>query len=53
MKKLDYFWRSNEAWFHMNENCVFVLNDDAPEEARISYEHYLEQKGIKPKTNNT
>ena len=45
MRKLDYFWRSNENWYHLNSNGVFVLNDDAPEEAQKSYEHYLEQKG--------
>ncbi len=44
MRILDYFWMSNEEWFHMNENCVFVLNDDAPKEARESYENYLRQK---------
>ena len=50
MRKLGYFWRSNEDWFYMNENCVFVLNDDAPEEARKSYENYLRQKGMEPDT---
>ena len=48
VKKLDYFWRTNEDWCHMNENCVFVLNDDAPEEAKKNYENYLRQKGIDP-----
>lgn len=48
MRKLDYYWMSKEEWYHMNENCVFVLNDDAPEEARKSYENYLRQKGIDP-----
>lgn len=48
MRKLDYFWRSNENWYHLNGNGVFVLNDDAPEEAKESYENYLRQKGIDP-----
>lgn len=44
MKKLDYYWLSNPAWWHWTENADRVLNDDAPEEAKKSYEHYLEQK---------
>ncbi len=48
MRKLDYRWMDKEEWYHLNENCVFVLNDDAPPEAQESYKHFLEQL----KTNN-
>lgn len=44
MRHLDYYWMSNENWYHMNKNCVYVLNDDAPQEAKKSYEHFLEQE---------
>ena len=43
MKKLDYYWRSNPDWWHWDENMFPVVNDDAPEEAKESYKHYLEQ----------
>lgn len=46
MKILDFFWMSNKNWYHMNENYVYVINEDAPEEAKKSYENYLRQKGI-------
>ena len=44
MTKLDYYWASNEEWYHLNENMHFVVNDDAPEEAKKSYQNYLRQK---------
>ena len=41
---LDLFWKSNEAWYHWDDEVGgFVINDDAPEEAKQSYERYLEQ----------
>lgn len=43
MTKLDYFWMTNKDWFHMKPNGVYVVNDDAPEEAKKSYKHYVEQ----------
>lgn len=43
MRKLDYYWRSNKNWYHMDENDDFVINEDAPPEAQESYKHYLEQ----------
>ena len=44
MRKLDYFWMSNDNWFYQRENGTFALKDDAPPEAQESYKHYLEQK---------
>lgn len=43
MRKLDCYWMENDEWWHYNENLFPVINDDAPEEAKKSYEHYLEQ----------
>lgn len=50
MTKLDYYWASNEAWYHLNDNMNFVVNDDAPDEAKKSYDNYLRQKKEKAKT---
>lgn len=44
MRKFDYFWQSNKDWYHMNDNYIFVVNDDAPPEAQKSYKHYLKQQ---------
>lgn len=43
MTKLDFYWRSNSDWYHIDENCDFVINDNAPEKAKKSYENYLRQ----------
>ena len=43
MTKFDYFWRSNPEWVKY-ENRKFVLKDDAPKEAKESYERYLKQR---------
>ncbi len=43
MRKLDYDWMANKNWFHLDESGEFVVNDDAPEEAKKSYAHYLAQ----------
>jgi hypothetical protein len=43
MTKLDYYWASKKEWYHLNENMCFVVNDDAPEEAKKSYQNYLKQ----------
>jgi len=48
MTKLDYYWASRDEWIHW-DGKKFVLNDDAPEEAQKSYEHYLQQKKEKKK----
>lgn len=49
MKKLDLYWETNREWWHYDEAYNQILNDDAPEEAKESYAHYLEQleKGIR------
>ena len=44
MTKLDFYWRSNKDWYHMTETCEFIVNDDAPEEAKKSYQNYLRQR---------
>ncbi len=44
MTKLDYFWMSKEEWIKEKENGFgYELREDAPEEAKESYRHYLEQ----------
>lgn len=43
MQKLDFYWKTNTDWYHLDEDFKFVINDDAPAEARESYYHYLEQ----------
>jgi hypothetical protein len=42
MRKLDFFWASNADWWHW-EGLKRVLNDDAPPEAKESYQNYLKQ----------
>lgn len=42
MKRLDIYWMSNDAWYH-HEGIGIVINDDAPVDAKKSYEHYCEQ----------
>ncbi len=41
MKKKYLRWKK---WSHYEEDGVCVLNDDAPEEAKESYKHYLKQE---------
>ena len=43
MTTLDLYWKSNKDWFHW-EGFKAVLNNDAPPEAKKSYENYLRQK---------
>ena len=43
MTKLDYYWLSNKAWSHRLPNGTRVINEDAPKEAKDSYERYLQQ----------
>ena len=43
MTKLDFYWKSNKEWYHLNDNMRFVVNDDAPDEAKKSYQNYLKQ----------
>ena len=42
MVKLELLWSTNPAWSHW-EGWNQVLNDDAPEEAKRSYQRYLHQ----------
>ena len=42
MKIIDLFWQSNDDWCEIR-NHVIVLKDDAPQEAKESYERYLKQ----------
>lgn len=44
MKRLDFYWKSDKSWYHWDDKfSYYVINDDAPEEAKESYKHYLEQ----------
>ena len=44
MTKLDFYWKSNKEWYHRDPvSLCCVLNDDAPEEAKKSYQNYLKQ----------
>lgn len=43
IKNLDLFWTSNREWYHYRDGYIAQVNDDAPEEAKKSYEHYKEQ----------
>ena len=49
MRLLDYYWASNRDWWHWTETGHQVINDAAPEDAKESFNHYLEQNGVKPK----
>lgn len=42
MKKLDLFWMSNHDWWEAID-YVPTIKDDAPPEAKASYERYLKQ----------
>lgn len=44
MIKYDYYWASDDNWYHFNENGIMEINNNAPKEAQESYKHYLEQK---------
>lgn len=44
IKNLDLYWQSNPDWWHYDEELRARINDNAPEEAKKSYEHYREQK---------
>ena len=49
MTKLDFYWQSKKEWYHLTESGDFVVNDDAPTEAKKSYENYLKQVEEKTK----
>lgn len=42
MTVLDLYWSSDKKWWHF-EGLTAVVNDDAPEEAKKSYENYKKQ----------
>ena len=42
MVKLESYWKSNRDWIHFEDRKV-VLNDDAPEATKRSYQIYLKQ----------
>ena len=42
MTRLENYWMSNEDWVDFSKEDVCV-KDDAPEEAKRSYEKYLKQ----------
>ena len=44
MRKLDYFWASNPAWYEWKGNGDRIIKPDAPPEAQESYKHYLKQR---------
>lgn len=44
MRKYDYYWTTNNTWYYFDENGVRHLRDDAPPEAKKSYERYLDQR---------
>ncbi|MBR4347268.1 MAG: hypothetical protein IKP75_10130 [Oscillospiraceae bacterium] len=43
MTKLDLYWESNKGWYYTDKDGVAHLKDDAPQKAKESYKHYLEQ----------
>lgn len=42
-KALDFYWKTNRDWWHV-EGFERVINEDAPKEAKESYNHYLKQR---------
>jgi len=42
MRKYDTFWESNDEWYYVKDG-KFIIRDDAPQETKDSYYHYLEQ----------
>ncbi len=43
MRVYDFYWPSNTSWYHYDETDYPVINDDAPEKAKQSYAHFLQQ----------
>ena len=42
MRKFDIYWQSNKDWFYF-DGFMPKVKDDAPQEAKDSYKHYLQQ----------
>ena len=44
MTKLDFYWKSNKDWYYRDSITMqCVIKDDAPEEAKKSYQNYLKE----------
>lgn len=41
--KYLFYWCSNDAWWDYNEKGKAVVRDDAPQEAKDSYEYYMKR----------
>lgn len=44
MRRLDLYWQSQREWYYRDKDGNVIIKDDAPEEVKKSYEHYLEQE---------
>ena len=44
MRKIDLYWMENKDWYYEDEDGNYAIKDDAPEETKKSFEHYLEQE---------
>lgn len=44
MKAVDLYWKKNREWYYYDDNLVPRIREDAPEEAKKSYENYMKQK---------
>lgn len=42
MRAMDFHWMARDEWWHF-VNYTPVVRPDAPIEAKVSYERYLEQ----------
>ena len=42
MKKVDMYWMSNRDWWFFQDGN-YHIKDDAPDEAKVSFERYLKQ----------
>ena len=47
MTRFDEYWKTNESWYKRitlpDGRKKIVMNDDAPPEAKESYENYIKQ----------
>ena len=44
MRKIDLYWKSNRDWWEY-KGLIPIIKDNAPPEAKASYERYLKQTG--------
>lgn len=42
MRKLDLYWMQDKQWYYY-DGLMPKIREDAPEEVKKSFEHYLEQ----------